>query len=63
MATVRIDDPAQMNVLGLFLAARLRAFPGEPTLRGALTVNAAGMRATILFKDDGATITRRPSAA
>jgi hypothetical protein len=63
VATVRVDDPAEMNVLGLFLAARLRAYDGEPALRGALTVDAEGMRATVRFEEDGATITRQAAPA
>lgn len=63
MVTVRIDAPAEMNVLGLFLAARLRAYDGECKLRGALTVDADGMRATVQFDDEGAIITRRPAEA
>ena len=59
MASVRIDDPADMNVLGLFLAARLRAHEGECALRGALAIDAGGMRVTVSFEDDGVTITRK----
>ena len=59
MATVRIDDPAGMNVLGLFLAERLRAYEGECSLRGALRIDAGGMRATIHFEEDGVTISRK----
>jgi len=57
---VRIDDPPTMNVLGLFLAAALRR-GSAPFPRGALTVDADGMRATVRFEDDGATVTRAPT--
>ena len=60
---MRIDDPSEMNVLGLFLAARLRAYDGECSLRGALKVDVDGMSATVSFEDDGATVTRKPMAA
>ena len=63
MATVRIDDPAEMNVLGLFLAERLRAHEGPCRLRGALTIDAGGMRATIQFEEDGMPVSRRDVAA
>ena len=48
-----------MNVLGLFLAERLRAHEGECPMRGVLTIDADGMRATIRFEEDGVTVTRR----
>ncbi len=55
-----------MNVLGLVMAAALRrtfaARPGPGRLRGALRVDAGGMRATIVFDADGARITRREEA-
>ena len=63
MVTVRIDSPAEMNVLGLFLAARLRAYEGRYKLRGNLTINADGMRATVRFEDEGPLITRQPAEA
>ena len=59
MVSVRIDDPAEMNILGLFLAERLRAHGGKCRLRGALAVDADGMRATINFEADGVTVTRK----
>lgn len=62
MARVSLDDPATMNVLGLFLASSLRrnlVERGRPcTLRGALTVDADGMRATVLFDESGAVVSR-----
>lgn len=61
---VRIDDPPSMNVLGLFLASSLRRNLVERgrkcPLRGVLTVDAEGMRATVRFEEDGATVTRAP---
>ncbi len=60
MPNVRIDDPPTMNVLGLFLAAALRR-GGAPFPRGALTVDADGMQATVRFESDGATVTRAPT--
>ena len=63
MVTVRIDAPAEMNVLGLFLAARQRAYGRTCKLRGALTINADGMRATVRFEEEGAIITRQPAEA
>ena len=47
-----------MNVLGLFLAARLRRIEGPCPLRGALAIEADGMRATVRFGDDGIVVTR-----
>ena len=65
--TIRIDDPPTMNVLGLFLASSLRrnlVERGRPcTLRGAMTVDAEGMRATVRFEEDGVTVTRRDTPA
>ena len=59
---VRIDDPSDMNVMGLFLASSLRRNLVERgracTLRGAMAVDAQGMRATVRFEEDGATVTR-----
>ena len=67
MATVRIDDPARMNVLGLFLASAIRRnLVGRGKgrgLRGTLAVDADGMRASVRFEEDGATVTRRDEAA
>jgi len=67
MPTVRIDDPARMNVLGLFLAASLeRNLVGRAkpcALRGALTVIASGMRATVRFDGESATVTRAEESA
>jgi len=64
---VRIDDPPTMNVLGLFLASALRRNLVERErscpLRGALVVDADGMRATVRFEDDGATVTRQDGPA
>jgi len=61
---VQIDDPPTMNVLGLFLAGALRRNLIEReracSLRGALTVAAEGMRATIRFEEDGVMVTRKP---
>ena len=55
-----------MNVLGLFLASALRRNLVERdkrcTLRGSLTIDAGGMRATVRFEEDGATVTRQPAA-
>lgn len=66
-AAVRIDDPPTMNVLGLFLASSLRRNLVERghdcALRGVLTVDADGMRATVRFEDDGVTVTRQPTPA
>ena len=59
MASVRIDDPPGMNVLGLFLAGALRRYEGECALRGAMAIHADGMRATVSFEDDGVTVTRK----
>jgi hypothetical protein len=62
MSMVRIDDPAGMNVLGLFLARALRenlAKRGLPCrLRGALTVDADGMKATVRFGPDEVVVLR-----
>lgn len=67
MATVRIDDPATMNVLGLFLASALRRnLVGKGKgrgLRGTLAIDAEGMRAAVRFEADGATVTRRDETA
>lgn len=67
MPTVRIDDPPTMNVMGLFLASSLRRNLVERgrdcPLRGALTVDADGMRATVRFEEDGATVTRAETPA
>jgi len=56
-----------MNVLGLFLASALRRNLVERgrdcSLRGALTIDARGMRATVRFEDDGATVTRADGPA
>jgi len=56
-----------MNVLGLFLASSLRRNLVERGracgLRGGLTVDAEGMRATVRFEEDGATITRKDEPA
>jgi hypothetical protein len=61
MADVRIDGPETMNVLGLFLARGLRANLLDRgrtcRLRGAMTVEADGMRASIRFEDDAAVVT------
>jgi len=63
---VRIDDPPTMNVLGLFLASSLRRNLVERgracRLRGALEVDADGMRATVRFEEDGVTVTRKDAA-
>ncbi len=63
MTAVRVDDPPTMNVLGLFLASSLRRNLVERgrscALRGVLTVDAEGMRATIRFEDSIVTITRQ----
>ena len=48
-----------MNILGLFLAERLRAYDGECALRGVLVIDAGGMRATVNFEADGVTVTRK----
>jgi hypothetical protein len=65
--TIRIDDPPTMNVLGLFLASSLRrnlVERGRPcALRGAMTIDAEGMRATVRFEEDGVTVTRRDTPA
>jgi hypothetical protein len=65
--TIRIDDPPTMNVLGLFLASSLRrnlVERGRPCpLRGAMTIDADGMRATVRFEEDGVTVTRRDTPA
>ena len=67
MARVSIDDPPTMNLLGLFLASSLRRNLLERErgcdLRGALTVDAAGMRASIRFEEDGVTVTRAETPA
>lgn len=66
MATVRIDDPPSMNVLGLFLASALRrnlAAREGRGLRGTLAIDAEGMRATLRFEEDGVTVTRREEPA
>ena len=64
---VRVDDPPTMNVLGLFLASSLRRNLVERgrrcPLRGALEVDADGMRATVHFEEDGATVTRKEAPA
>lgn len=65
--TIRIDDPPTMNVLGLFLASSLRRNLVERgracPLRGAMTIDADGMRATVRFEEDGVTVTRRDTPA
>jgi len=67
MATVRIDDPPAMNVLGLFLASALRRnLVGKGKgrgIRGTLAIEADGMRANVRFEDDGVTVTRRDEPA
>jgi hypothetical protein len=65
VSEVRVDDPAGMNVLGLFLASALRRrLAGRPcTLRGALVVDAGGMRAMVHFGESGATVTRAEGPA
>ncbi len=67
MATVRVDDPPGMNILGLFLASALRRnLAGKASgrgLRGTLAIEADGMRAAIRFEEDGATVTRREEPA
>jgi hypothetical protein len=64
---VVIEDPPTMNLLGLFLASSLRRnLVGEGRscrLRGALTIDADGMRATVRFDEDGATVTRSETPA
>ena len=56
-----------MNVLGLFLASSLRrnlVEKGRPCgLRGSMTVNADGMRATVRFEEGGAHVTREETDA
>ena len=56
-----------MNVLGLFLASSLRRNLVERgracDLRGAMTVNADGMRATVRFEDSGVRVTREATDA
>jgi len=58
---VTIDDPPTMNVLGLFLASRLRrrGGAGAGRTRGTLVVDADGMRAGVRFEEAGVTITRQ----
>jgi hypothetical protein len=67
VATVRIEDAPRMNILGLFLAAGLKrnlVTRGRPCrLRGGLTVDAEGMRATVVFGPDGAVVTRAETPA
>jgi len=62
VARVSIDDPSTMNVLGLFLASSLRRNLVERArpcrLRGSMTIDADGMRATIHFDDSGAVVSR-----
>ena len=62
MTSVRIDDPARMNVLGLFVASSLRRNLAERgldcALDGALTIDAEGMRATVRFAADEVVVTR-----
>ena len=48
-----------MNVLGLFIASAMRRQEGEIPLRGAIAIDADGMRATVSFEDDGVVVTRR----
>jgi hypothetical protein len=59
---VRVDDPASANVLGLFLASALRRNLVERgktcRLRGALAVDAEGMRAAVCFEEDAAIVRR-----
>ena len=66
MSEVRIDDPARMNVLGLFLAAALRRNLVERgrrcRLRGTMTVDAEGMRASVRFEPDRVVVTREETA-
>ena len=56
-----------MNLLGLFLAASLRRNLLERgracDLRGALTIDAGGMPASIRFEEDGVTVTRAETPA
>lgn len=63
MPEVHVDDPPEMNVLGLFLATSLRrnlVARGRPCpLRGGLCVDAEGMRATVRFAEDAVTVTRK----
>lgn len=62
VARLRIVDPESMNVLGLFLAAsvgrNLARRDGACRLRGALAVDAAGMRATLTFGREEVTVAR-----
>ena len=59
MASVRIDEPAGMNVLGLFVASALRRHDMEVPLRGAIGIDADGMKITVSFEDDGVVVTRK----
>ena len=63
MPAVRLDDPPNMNVLGLFLASSLRRNLVERNkpcpLRGVMTIDADGMVASVRFEEDGVTITRK----
>ena len=64
---VTIDDPGRMNVLGLFLAAGLRRNLEERgkacKLTGALTIEADGMRASVVFEPGAVTVTRAETEA
>lgn len=59
MASVRIDEPARMNVLGLFVASALRRHDADVPLRGAIGIDADGMRVTVSFEDAQVVVTRR----
>ena len=48
-----------MNVLGLFVAAAMRCHKGEIRLRGAIAIDADGMRATVSFEEGEVVVTRR----
>ena len=63
---VRIDDPPSANILGLFLASALRRNLVERgkscALRGALVVDADGMRAAVRFEEHAAVVARDADA-
>jgi hypothetical protein len=62
MATVRVEAPETMNILGLFLARALRRNLEERAkrcrLRGAITIETEGMRASVRFEEGAAVVTR-----
>jgi hypothetical protein len=67
-ATVTVEEPATMNLLGLLLRSILERNLAQPAiaaratrLRGAVAVRGGQMRVTLRFEEQGITISRTPA--